>query len=49
MGFKTMYQILGEKVPGWRMPLSNFILDHTEIFKKKTKQVQRQYEQDSEF
>lgn len=29
MGFKTMYQLLGGKVPGWGMPLSELIGDHT--------------------
>jgi sulfide:quinone oxidoreductase len=31
MGFKTMYQTLGGKVPGWGMPLSEFVGDHTII------------------
>ena len=31
MGFKTMYQTLGGKVPSWGMPLSEIIGDHTII------------------
>jgi sulfide:quinone oxidoreductase len=31
MGFKTMYQTLGGKVPSWGMPLSELIGDHTII------------------
>jgi len=31
MGFKTIYKTLGGKVPGWGMPLSEIIGDHTII------------------
>ncbi len=31
MGFKTMYQTLGGKVPGWGMPISEIVGDHTII------------------
>ncbi|MGA9590017.1 MAG: hypothetical protein WBV11_09330 [Salegentibacter sp.] len=29
MGFKTMYQTLGGKVPSWGLPMSEIIGDHT--------------------
>lgn len=31
MGFKTMYQTLGGKVPSWGMPLAEIISDHSSI------------------
>ncbi len=31
MGFKTMYQTLGGKIPSWGMPLSEYVGDHTII------------------
>ncbi|MBN2638227.1 MAG: FAD-dependent oxidoreductase [Bacteroidales bacterium] len=31
MGFKTMYQTLGGNVPGWGMPMAEFINDHSGI------------------
>lgn len=31
MGFKTMYQTLGGKIPSWGMPLSELVGDHTII------------------
>ena len=31
MGFKTMYETLGGKIPGWGMPISEIIGDHTII------------------
>ncbi len=31
MGFKSMYKTLGGKVPGWGMPLSELIGDHSSI------------------
>lgn len=31
MGFKTMYYTLGGKIPGWGMPMSELIADHTVV------------------
>ena len=31
IGFKTMYEMLGGDIPGWGMPLSELIADHTVI------------------
>ncbi len=31
MGFKTMYQTLGGKIPGWGMPMSELLGDHSII------------------
>jgi len=31
MGFKTMYYSLGGKIPGWGLPVSEFVADHTVI------------------